>query len=334
MMPAAMRQIVLEAPGQLVDYRVPVPARARGEALVRVRRVGVCGTDFHAFAGTQPIITYPRVLGHEIACDVIDAPANERGIQPGDRCAIEPYISCRQCRACRLDRPNCCERLQVLGVHVDGAMQTFLAVPIELLHKSDLLSLDQLALVETLGIGAHAVARSGIAAGEDVLVIGAGPIGLSVWQFARAEGARVRLVDKSDSRRVFAERFGAEILGAPDGRLADAVFDATGSAASMAASLHHVAPAGRLTFVGICRDPVSLDDPLFHTREVTLYATRNSHREFPRIVRMIEEGRIDTSAWITDRVRLSEVPRVFADLRQRPHTIKAMIDVDDDGAEE
>jgi 2-desacetyl-2-hydroxyethyl bacteriochlorophyllide A dehydrogenase len=329
-----MRQIVLQAPGQLVDRRVPSPARATGEALVRIRRVGVCGTDFHAFAGTQPIITYPRVLGHEIACEVIDAPANDRGIQPGDRCAIEPYISCRQCRACRLDRPNCCERLHVLGVHVDGAMQTFLAVPIELLHKSDELSLDQLALVETLGIGAHAVARSGIAKGEDVLVIGAGPIGLSVWQFARAEGAVVRVVEKSESRRAFAERFGADVLDAADGRLADAVFDATGSAASMAASLQQVAPAGRLTFVGICKDPVPLDDPLFHTREVTLHASRNSRRQFPRIIRMIEEGRIDTGAWITDRVRLSEVPRVFADLRQRTHTIKAMIDVDGDGAEE
>jgi len=329
-----MRQIVLQAPGQLVDRRVPSPARATGEALVRIHRVGVCGTDFHAFAGTQPIITYPRVLGHEIACEVIEAPANDRGIWPGDRCAIEPYISCRDCRACRLNRPNCCERIQVLGVHVDGAMQTFLAVPIELLHKSDLLSMDQLALVETLGIGAHAVNRSGLAKGEDVLVIGAGPIGLSVVQFAQAAGAVVRIVDKSESRRAFAEQFGAEVLSAPDGRLADVVFDATGSAASMSGSLHHVAPAGRLTFVGICKDPVCLEDPLFHTREVTLYASRNSCHQFPRIIRMIEEGRIDTSPWITDRVRLSDVPRLFADLRQRPHTIKAMIEVDDPGAEE
>jgi 2-desacetyl-2-hydroxyethyl bacteriochlorophyllide A dehydrogenase len=301
-----------------------------GEALVRVHRVGVCGTDFHAYAGTQPIITCPRVLGHEIACEVVHAPPNDRGISAGDRCAIEPYIACGRCRACRAKRPNCCERLQVLGVHVDGAMQTFLAVPLELLHKSDVLSLDQLALVETLGIGAHAVARSGVAEGDDVLVIGAGPIGLSVFQFARAAGAAVRLVDKSAARRAFAEQFGAEVLGATDGRLADVVFDATGSAASMSASLHQVAPAGRLTFVGICKDPVALDDPIFHTREVTLYATRNSCRQFPRIIRMIEEGRIDTSPWITDRVRLSDVPRVFAELRQRPHCIKAIVEIDDD----
>lgn len=324
-----MRQIVLEQPGHLVDRRVAQPLRAAGEALVRVHRVGVCGTDFHAFAGTQPIITYPRVLGHEIACEVIEAPPNDRGIQPGDRCAVEPYLSCGQCRACRLNRPNCCECLQVLGVHVDGAMQTFLAVPVELLHKSDVLSMDQLALVETLGIGANAVRRSGLAKGEDVLVIGAGPIGLSVIQFAQAEGAVVRVVDKSESRRAFAEQFGAGILAAPNGRLADVVFDATGSAASMGESLHHVAAAGRLVFVGISKDPISIDDPVFHAREVSLHASRNSCHQFPRIIRMIEEGRVDTSPWITDRVRLSEVPRVFQELRQRPHTIKAMIEVDD-----
>ena len=148
-----MRQVVLQEPGALVDRRVPHPVCGPGEALVRVHRVGVCGTDFHAYAGTQPIITYPRVLGHEIACEVVQAPPNDRGISAGDRCAIEPYIACGGCRACRAKRPNCCERLQVLGVHVDGAMQTFLAVPLELLHKSDVLSMDQLALVETLGIG-------------------------------------------------------------------------------------------------------------------------------------------------------------------------------------
>jgi threonine dehydrogenase-like Zn-dependent dehydrogenase len=208
-------------------------------------------------------------------------------------------------------------------------MQTFLAVPIELLHKSDLLSMDQLALVETLGIGAHAVSRGGVAAGEDVLVIGAGPIGLSIIQFARAEGAVVRVVEKSESRRSFAEQFGAEVLAAPDGRPAEVVFDATGSAASMAESLHQVAPAGRLVFVGVCKDAICIDDPVFHAREVTLRASRNSCRQFPRIIRMIEEGRIDASLWITDRASLADVPRVFQELRQRPRTIKAMIEVHD-----
>jgi threonine dehydrogenase-like Zn-dependent dehydrogenase len=327
-----MRQILLERPGVFADRDVPRPRRSAHEALVRVHRVGVCGTDFHAFAGRQPFITFPRVLGHEIACEAVEVPDNNRGIQPGDRCAIEPYLSCGRCRACLLHRPNCCEHLQVLGVHVDGAMQALFPVPVETLHKSAVLAFDQLALVETLGIGAHAVVRSGLAAGEDALVVGGGPIGLSVVQFARAEGAVVRMIEISDWRRSFAGRFGIDAIPAWDGRPAAVVFDATGNAASMAASVNYVAPAGRLVFVGLCKDPVPIDDPLFHRLELTLHASRNSSGQFGRIIRMIEEGRIDTAPWITDRVLLAEVPRVFDALRQRPTTMKAMIEVQDSDA--
>lgn len=163
-------------------------------------------------------------------------------------------------------------------------------------------------------------------------MIGAGPIGLSVMQFAQAEGAVVRVVDRTESRRAFARQFGAEVLAEPDGRPADVVFDATGSAASMSDSLRHVAAAGRLVFVGLCKEPVCIDDQLFHTREVSLHASRNSAHQFPRIIRLIEEGRVDTTPWITDRLSLSDVSRVFGELRQRPHLIKAIVDVDDAGA--
>src|SRR5204862_7762939 len=156
-----MRQIVLETPGAFVEqFAAPVPA-AQGEAFVRIHRIGVCGTDLHAFAGRQPFFTYPRVLGHELGVEVVEAPTNGRGVRPGDRCAVEPYLSCGECHACRAGKYNCCERLEVLGVHTDGAVRELIAVPVDRLHKSERLSLDQLALVETLGIGAHAVARSG-----------------------------------------------------------------------------------------------------------------------------------------------------------------------------
>lgn len=329
-----MRQLVLSEPGRFLERQVPRPTRGAHDALVRVRRVGLCGTDFHAFDGTQPLITFPRVLGHEIAGEVVEVPEvppGARGLQPGDRCAIEPYLACGDCRACNAGRPNCCERLRVLGVHVDGAMQEFLVVPAALVHTSAVLSLDQLALVETLGIGANAVRRSGLVRGEEVLVIGVGPIGLSVVQFAGLEGATVRVVDKVESRRALAEQFGAEASAEPGNRLADVVFDATGSAASMSDSLRYVAAGGRLVFVGLCKEPVILDDRLFHTREVTLLASRNSAHQFPRIIRLIEEGRVDASRWITDRLSLFEVPRGLEELRRRPHLIKAIVDVDEPG---
>jgi 2-desacetyl-2-hydroxyethyl bacteriochlorophyllide A dehydrogenase len=327
-----MRRILLNAPGEFVDLMVPRPVPSSGQALVRVHRVGVCGSDFHALAGRHPIYTYPRVLGHELAGEIVEVPENTRGLRPGDRCAIEPYISCGQCRTCKVGRTNCCEQLRLLGVHVDGGMQGFLGVPIELLHKSDLLSLDQLALVETLGIGAHAVKRSQLRAGEEVLVVGAGPIGLAVSQFATAIGAKVAVIETNDWRRHFAHELGVEALPTPDGRLADVVLDATGSATVMADSLNYVAPGGRLVFVGLTRDPVRIDDALLHRREITIYASRNSCGQFPSIIRMLEENKINTEPWITDRISLDEVPARFKELSEKVGMMKAVVEVrDSDG---
>jgi 2-desacetyl-2-hydroxyethyl bacteriochlorophyllide A dehydrogenase len=324
-----MRRILLNAPGELLDVDVPRPVPASGQALVRVHRVGVCGSDFHALAGRHPIYTYPRVLGHELAGEIVEVPKNARGLRPGDRCAIEPYMSCGQCRTCRVGRTNCCEQLRLIGVHVDGGMQGFLGVPVELLHKSQSLSLDQLALVETLGIGAHAVMRSQLRANEDVMVIGAGPIGLAVSQFATAIGARVVVIEINDWRRQFAQKLGVEALATPDGRLADVVLDATGSAGVMANSVNYVAPGGRLVFVGLTRDPVPIDDALLHRREMTIYASRNSCGQFPPIIRMLEEKKINTDPWITDRISLDEVPARLKELSTKIGMMKAVVEVRD-----
>ena len=322
-----MRQVILEVPGRFSEREVQGPIPAAGHALVRMEKVGVCGSDFHAFAGSHPIYTYPRIIGHELSGVVVEAPANEMGIQSGDRCAIEPYMSCGKCRACAMGRNNCCEHIQVLGIHVDGGMQELLSVPLALLHKSTRLSLDQLALVETLGIGAHAVIRSGLKAGEEALIVGAGPIGITVAQFAAAIGAKVHLVEKSEWRRTFVERMGYTASPTPEDRQGDVVFDATGSAVTMGNSLAQVATGGRLVYVGLTRSPVCIDDSVFHRKEVTLLASRNSHGQFPRIIQLIEEGKIETSHWVTDRLTLSEVATQFQLLPTRQTLIKAIVDV-------
>lgn len=322
-----MRQIVLEAPGKFTEREVPMPAATMDNALVRIEKVGVCGSDFHAFAGRQPIYTYPRVIGHELSGVVMDIPANNYGIRAGDRCAIEPYINCGKCRACAMARNNCCENIRLFGIHVDGGMQEYLSVPIGLLHKSDLLSLDQLALVETLGIGAHAVRRSGLKKGDQALIVGAGPIGIAVAQFVSAVGANVHIIERSECRREFVERMGYASSATAEDRQADIVFDATGNAVAMRSSLAHVATGGSLVFVGLTRDPVCLDDVLFHRKEVALLASRNSVGLFPQIIRMIEEHKIDTSYWITDRLMLSEVASKFQDLLARQTLVKAIVDI-------
>ena len=339
-----MRTIRLEEPGRLTLTSTELPgALAAGEALVRVHRIGVCGTDIHAFNGKQPFFTYPRVLGHELGVEVVAVGEGVTGVKPGDRCAVEPYLNCERCIACRRGKPNCCTAIQVLGVHTDGGMREQFALPARKLHPSAKLTLDQLALVETLGIGAHAVQRAGVEAGEFALVIGAGPIGLAVTQFVIAAGARAIVLDINDDRLEFCRR----TLGAPhtingaredvpdalksltDGDLPTAVFDATGSPRSMAAAFEYPAHGGRLVFVGLFQGDVTFNDPNFHRRELTLLASRNAlPADFGRIIHQIETGRIDTTPWITHRAGFAEAASLFpAWVKPETGVIKAMIDL-------
>ncbi len=324
-----MRQIVLDRPGEFSAATQATPTPSADEALVRVHRIGVCGTDLHAFAGRQPFFTYPRVLGHELGVEVVQAPSNEFGIEVGDRCAVEPYLNNPASHASRLGRPNCCEDLQVLGVHVDGGMSGYLSVPLRLLHKSHKLSYEQLALVETLGIGQHAVERSEIPAGRTALVIGAGPIGLAIVQFLQAAAATPVVADLSAPRRKFVESLGVEAIESAGDRQFDFVFDATGSKASMEKSFELCAHGATLIFVGLVQDTISFHDPSFHRKELTLKSSRNSAHAFPKIIEMIEDGRIDTGPWVNHRLHLSRIPSDFAGLREIPDLVKAVIEVDE-----
>ncbi len=337
-----MKTIRLEEPGRLalVETERP-PALGEGEVRVRVRRVGVCGTDLHAFRGRQPFFSYPRILGHELGVVVEQIGPNPRHIQEGDLCAVEPYLTCGACVACRRGKTNCCTSLRCLGVHTDGGMRESIVVPVEKLHPSDRLSLDQLALIETLGIGAHAVDRAAPEPGENVLVIGAGPIGLSVLQFAALSRARVIVMDVNPDRLAFGASVegvsasvladGGEVdrlLDLTDGEMPTIVFDASGSAASMARSFDLVAHGGKLVFVGLFAGDVTFHDPSFHRRETTLLASRNAtSADFTRIIGLVEAGKIDTSPWITHRARFDRVPDEFASwLDPQNKVIKAMIE--------
>ncbi|MFN0196929.1 MAG: zinc-binding alcohol dehydrogenase family protein [Planctomycetaceae bacterium] len=354
-----MKSVILEKPEHFVltDRTVPAALEA-GTALVRVHRVGICGTDLHAYRGRQPFFSYPRILGHELGVEVVEmsnGPETSREmprITVGDRCAVEPYINCGQCSACRRGKTNCCSSLQVLGVHTDGGMQEFIRVPIHKLHPSSQLSFDQLALVETLGIGAHAVERASLTQGENVLVIGAGPIGLSVIQFAQFAGVHLAVMDVNEQRLQFcSDRFHIShtirpldsqgekldsahietlILDRFSGELPTAVFDATGHADSMMQAFRYVEQGGRLTFVGLVTSEITFPDPEFHRREMTLMATRNSTADnFRRIIGWMETGQIDTTPWITHRASLTEMIGEFPRwLDPTNGVVKAMVHLD------
>jgi 2-desacetyl-2-hydroxyethyl bacteriochlorophyllide A dehydrogenase len=341
-----MKTLILETPGRIAAADTTEPGQpAAGEALVRVHRVGVCGTDIHAFNGKQPFFSYPRILGHELGVEVVAVGTGVANVKVGDRCAVEPYLNCGKCIACRRGKPNCCTDLKVLGVHTDGGHRERILLPAAKLHPSAKLTLDQLALVETLGIGAHAVERAGLDAGENVAVIGAGPIGLAVIQFALAAGARVIVIDVNEGRLAFCrDRLGLAAADLIDARSADvvaklkeltngdlptAVFDATGNPKSMAASFEYPAHGGKLIFVGLFPGDVTFNDPNFHRRELTLFASRNARSaDFPRILQLIEDGKVDTTPWITHRAPLADVPALFESwTKPEAGVLKAMIEL-------
>lgn len=340
-----MKTIRLEEPGRFLLTETAEPGRPEpSEALVQIRRIGICGTDLHAFRGRQPFFTYPRILGHELGVVVESVGPNSRGIAIGDRCSVEPYLNCGRCIACRRGKTNCCTTLQVLGVHTDGGMRERLIVPIEKLHKSTQLSLDQLALVETLGIGAHAVDRAQLEPGETVLVVGAGPIGLSVIQFAKIADARIIVLDVNDARLEFCRRqLGVEhivdanrgalesVNALTSGDLPTVVFDATGNPQSMMTSFDFVANGGKLVFVGLFQGDVTFHDPSFHRREMTLLSSRNStSRDFTRIIRLIEEGTVDTTPWITHRSPFDAMIAQFPTwLEPSSRVIKSIVHLDE-----
>ena len=338
-----MQALRLESPQQfaLIDLPDAAPPEP-GDALVRVHRVGICGTDISAYLGKMPFVTYSRILGHELGVEVVEVGEGVTEVRPGDRCSVEPYINDPASYASRRGRPNCCEKLQVLGVHRDGGMRPYFSLPARKLHVSAKLSLEQLALVETLAIGCHAVARSGLSADESCLIIGAGPIGLATLQFVRLTGAKIVVLDKSQERLDFARRdmqvehilqpteaLESQLRERCDGHLPDVVIDATGSSQSMSAAFGLIAPGGRLVYVGLTADEVRFRHPTFHRPEGTLLCSRNAlPGDFTRIIGLIETGQIDTQPWITHRTILSELPDEFPTyLRPESGVVKAMVEV-------
>jgi len=338
-----MKALSLAEPKRWQRLDIPEPpAPAAGEAVVRVSHVGICGTDLSGYLGKMPFFSYPRIPGHELGVEVVAVGPGVTNVEPGDRCAVEPYINCQTCYACRRGQTNCCEKHQTLGVHCDGGLRPLFTVPARKLHISRKLRFEQLALVETLAIGCHAVDRSGLKADESCLIIGAGPIGLATLEFAKLTGAKIIVMDVHEGRLDFCRRtMGVQHTVRPgekleqllrdmtDGHLPDVVIDATGSVASMSAAFGLITHAGRLVYVGITTEEVKFRHPVFHKPEGTLLCSRNAlSRDFARIIELIEAGKINTDPWITHRTQFDELIDVFPSFT-KPETgvIKAIVEV-------
>ncbi len=334
-----MDAVVCAAPGKLEVQQRPIPRRADDEVLIRVRRVGVCGTDMHIFRGTQPYLSYPRIMGHELAGEVVEAPADSR-LKAGDPVYVVPYMSCGRCAACAKGKTNCCMNIQVLGVHRDGGLVQFLSVPQRFVFSAAGITLEQAAMIEFLAIGAHAVRRAGLQPQQRVLVSGAGPIGIACALFATLAGTQVTVLDTREDRLAFCrDRIGvhqalsakevgeAELAALTDGNLFDVVFDATGNSSAMEAGFKYIAHGGTYVLVSVVSANITFSDPDFHRREATLMGSRNAtSQDFEFVLDAIRAGRVPTDALNTHAATLSEVPAVLPQwMNPEAGVIKAIV---------
>ncbi len=338
-----MKTLICTSPGNLEYREAAKPELKKNQAILKIKRIGICGTDLHAYEGTQPYFTYPRILGHEIAAEMVEIDGST-DIKHGEIITIIPYFYCGKCIACREGKSNCCENIKVAGVHIDGGMVEYLSVPTYSLVQGNGLPPDSLALIEPLSIGAHAVRRADIKPGEFVLVVGAGPIGLGIMEFAKIAGARVIALDINESRLNFCKEklqipfivnsaHSHEVVGAikeiTNGEMPTAVFDATGNLQAINTGFTYMSHGGRYILVGLQKGEISFSHPEFHKREATLMSSRNATREdFENVISALKKGWIQPASWITHRVRFDQVKNKFENLlNPANNVIKAIVEI-------
>lgn len=336
-----MKSVVCSEPGSLLIKDVARPIDKPGQVIVKIKRIGICGTDIHAFGGNQPFFQYPRVLGHELSGEIESVGAGVK-LSPGQEVYIVPYMSCGDCIACSRGKTNCCTDIQVLGVHVDGGMCEYLQVPEQYVITTNGMDLDHLAVVECLAIGAHAVRRARLEAGSSVLVVGAGPIGMGIMQFAKVAGAKVFVMDMNAERLAFCrDELAADhvveagpaareqISALTNGAYIDTVFDATGNAKAMEAGFELVAHGGSYVLVSIVKADITFSDPEFHKREMTLMGSRNATPEdFEQVVNCLENGSVKASSMITHKGKLLDLPELLPSwCKPESGVIKAVVEV-------
>ena len=327
-----MKSVCLKQPGEISLVDIPLTTRGKGEILLKVRSAGICGSDIGAYKGVNPLVSYPRIIGHEIAGEVIEVPDDEVELIPGDRVILEPYVYCGHCYPCSIGHTNCCENLTVRGVHIEGGMAEYVSHPRHLLHKvPDNIPWNLVPMAEPLVISMHAVNQSQTKAGEHVVIFGAGQIGLLAAQYAQTLGAIAIVVDPVDERLALARSLGIAhtvnpvssdaqeaIKAITKGRMAEVVIEASGAAPAIRNALDYVSYAGRISLVGWPKNDIALPTALITKKELTIRGSRNSVGQFPESLRLIAEGKVNVEALLTRTVSMDETPATVADIAEHP----------------
>ena len=337
-----MKTVVCVKPGVLEPMEVNKPVPKAGEVLVKIKSIGICGTDIHAYGGNQPYFQYPRVLGHELS-GIIEETGSGVQISKGSQVYIIPYLSCGECIACRNGKPNCCTDIEVLGVHRDGGMCEYICVPESAVVKTDGLSFNEMAVIECLAIGAHAVRRAQITPNDTVLIMGAGPIGLGALQFSQEAGAKVIVSEVFPEKRKFCQEqynvhgaidalgdVNAQLAELTDGEFPTVIIDCTGNVKAMESAVYNLAHGGKIVFVSVVKASITFDDPEFHKRETTLLGSRNATLEdFEHVVTCLKNGKVRIEPIVTHKASFSDLIPSFEEwVKPSSGVIKAVVELD------
>jgi 2-desacetyl-2-hydroxyethyl bacteriochlorophyllide A dehydrogenase len=335
-----MKAIVMAEPGRAEVREIDEPRTMEDEVLLQVRRIGLCGSDLNSYRGKNPLVSYPRIPGHEIAATVLDPGANKEWAA-GTQVTLSPYAACGRCAACERGRPNACRDNQTLGVQCDGALTERIAVKASKLYRANL-ALKELCLVEPLTVGFHAVRRGRVSSADTVAVFGCGGVGLGVVAGAAFRSAQVIGVDLDDAKLETARKAGAaetinsktgdvhrELLEKTEGRGPDVVIEAIGTPATYRAAVEEVAYAGRVVYIGWAKDEVAYETRPFVHKELDILGSRNAMPEdFRAVIGMLEAKRFPVEAAVTHMVAFEETPKILEEWGRDPARFtKIMIEV-------
>ncbi|MFM1913318.1 MAG: hypothetical protein RIR51_1156 [Bacteroidota bacterium] len=324
-----MNSWVCEEPGRMIHQELSMPKIGKGEILVQIHHIGICGTDIHAFEGTQPFFSYPRRLGHELGGKIIDSNGSKK-FSNGETITIIPYFHCGKCYACRSAKTNCCEKLAVYGVHVDGGMVEYVSVPEDFIIGGRGLSTKSLAIVEPMSIGLHGIKRSGLGKGERVLVIGAGPIGILTGLSGALMGAEVYFMELNEGRLEKALELVEGSKRFVQGEKFGVVIDATGNLKAIESGIDYLDHSGKYILVGLQKEKFSFSHPEFHKREASLMSSRNATKEdFEKVIEWLESGKVPVEKIITRELKSGDLINFFQNklLKEYMNEIKIMIEL-------
>lgn len=317
--------LVCQEPKKLIWEKRSISEPNSNEAKIKIKTVGICGTDIHAWGGNQPFFSYPRVLGHEICGEIVQLGSNKSEFKVGQQVAVIPYVACQKCPSCLSGRTNCCENISVIGVHQDGGFADYLNVPVTNLLPAEGIAPEAAALIEPFAISAHAVRRAAVQTDEAILVVGAGPIGLGVAAIAHADGAQVVVADTSEARRNHvdkylslptvdpsADNFEEQLKQLFAGALPLKVIDATGNQHAMNNTVNLIRHGGTIVFVGLFKGNLQISDPDFHKKETTMMGSRNATPEdFEKVGRLMANNQLNAEMMLTHHYQFTSLAEIY-----------------------